>query len=114
MRKLITSIGLICLTVQGCTVWPFMIETQERRPIDLGKQDQVFYWNAPPPTDLSSDFGQSFKQARDNQILNPEASENLDIVTGLDGKAAALAVKRYQGFFKKPPFASKKSGGSGK
>jgi len=91
-----------------------MLETQERRPIDLGKQDQVMYWNAPPPTVLSSNYGQSQKQARDNQILNPEASENLDIVTGLEGGAGVKAFKRYQKFFETPPFKPGKSGGSGK
>jgi len=114
MRKLMIGVGLMFLTVEGCIVWPFMTDTLGHRSIEQGKQDQVFYWNAPQPTVLSSDYGQSFRQARDNQILNLEASKNLDVVTGLDGNAGVRAFTRYLGFFKKPPFASKSSGGSGK
>ena len=114
MRKLMIGVGLMCLTLEGCIVWPFMTDTLGHRSIEQGKQDQVFYWNAPQPIVLSSDYGQSFRQARDNQILNLDASENLDIVTGLEGGAGVLAYKRYQKFFKTPPFMPGKSGGSGK
>ncbi len=102
-------VGLLCLGLEGC-VWPVMTETQGQFPVELGKEDQVFYWDAPRPKDLTKDFGKSFKEARDNQILNPEASENLEPVEGLDGNAGVNAMGRYHKFFEKPPFGSSKKG----
>ncbi len=107
--------GLLSFLLEGCLVWPIMIDTMGHRSVEMGKDDQVFSPTAPPPIHLSSNYGESFRAARDNQILNPEASDNLEVVEGLDGQAGVLAIQRYQKFFKKPPFVgSKKGGGSGK
>lgn len=101
-------------SLEGCLNWPKMIDTSGYRAIEMGKEDQVFSPTAPQPIHLSSNYGDSFRMARDNQILNPEASENLELVEGLDGTAAVLAIQRNTLFFKKPPFGGKKGGGSGK
>ena len=47
------------------------------------------------PTRLEIDFGTSFKLAKFNQILNPEAEKNLDPVTGFDGGAAQGVIEKY-------------------
>ena len=49
---------------------------------------------------LDDHWGESFRHARDNQILNPEAGEIVRPVFGLDGKAGESAVKKYEGQFK--------------
>lgn len=108
-------LGLLSFLLEGCLVWPTMTDTMGHRPVEMGKDDQVFFPTAPQPIHLSSNFGESFRAARDNQILNPDASDNLELVEGLDGNAGVLAIQRYQSFFKKPPFGgTKKGGGSGK
>ena len=48
------------------------------------------------PTRLDKDYGRSVKQARINQILDPEAEKNLEPVTGLDGKAAKAGIEKYR------------------
>lgn len=87
-----------------------------RRPIAMGKHDQVFYPYAPPPTVLSEEYGRAFRAARDNQILRPEASANLEPVEGLHGGAAKHVIRGYEAMFEKPPFSDSggKSGGGGK
>ncbi len=107
-------VGMLSVSLQGCLVWPTMTETMGHRPIEMGKGDQVFFPTAPQPMHLSSNYGESFSTARDNQILNPEASDNIEPVEGLDGNAAVLSIQRFNTFFKKPPFGGNTSGGSGK
>ncbi len=51
------------------------------------------------PTRLDKDYGKSVKQARINQILDPEAEKNLEPVTGMDGKAAQASIERYRKTF---------------
>lgn len=53
-------------------------------------------------------WGKSFEMTKDAQMLDPDASENLDPVTGLDGEAAAGDMKRYR----KGPDGKSGSGGS--
>ena len=100
--------------LEGCMVWPFMTETVGYRPLEMGKRDQVFYPEAPRPSKLSKDFGDSQRAAIDNQILNPEASKNLESVEGLDRTAGTKAMNRYQKFFDKPPYTvrTNRHGGS--
>ena len=100
--------------LSGCQLWPFMSDEDGRQLRDIGKADQVWDPYAPHPTKLSEDFGQSFRTARDLQILHPEASENLEPVTGLDGPASNQAIQRYRKHFQKPPYETKSSGGGGK
>ncbi len=54
-------------------------------------------------TRLERDYGNSFRLAKSNQILNPEATENLEPVYGLDGQAAEAVTGRYREGFEKPP-----------
>jgi hypothetical protein len=46
-------------------------------------------------------FGDAFRSARDNQILNPNAAGNLDPVEGLNGQAANLIYEKYLFGFEK-------------
>ena len=103
---------LFCFGLEGCLAWPVMTENYGQRPIEMGKQDQVFSPTAPQPTKLSRDFGMAQKVARDSQILNPEPSGRLDPVEGLDGDVGVKAVTRYRKFFEKPPFEKKSGYGS--
>jgi hypothetical protein len=48
-------------------------------------------------------FGDAVRQARSAMTINPTASANPDPVAGIDGKAAAEAITRYQDSFKAPP-----------
>lgn len=54
------------------------------------------------PSRVEMDYGNSFKQARSNQILNPEAGKNLNLVSGFDGQAARTAIDNYRKDFEKP------------
>lgn len=48
-------------------------------------------------------FGESVRQARALQTLNPEAGQHGDPVLGIDGRAGSSAIDRYQESFKTPP-----------
>ena len=50
---------------------------------------------------LDMNLGKSLETAKNNQILNPDASENLDPVLGLDGQAAEYTVNKYKKSFEK-------------
>ena len=54
-------------------------------------------------TMLDKNWGKSFEAAKFNQILNPQASRNLNPVIGLDGQAAEKILQRYQGGFEAGP-----------
>jgi hypothetical protein len=54
------------------------------------------------PTRLEMDYGTSAKLSKFNQILSPEASKNLEPVTGFDGGAAKATMDKYQKDFEKP------------
>lgn len=45
--------------------------------------------------ELDQDYGNSYYRATNGQILNPSASKNPAPVTGLSGKAAEAAVKKF-------------------
>ena len=47
-------------------------------------------------TQLDKNWGKSFESAKSNQILNPEAGQNLDPVVGLDGQAAEGGLGKYR------------------
>ena len=59
------------------------------------------------PTRVDKNFGRSVKQARINQVLDPEAERNLEPVTGLDGKAANAGIEKYR-----MTFEGSRAGGS--
>ncbi len=50
---------------------------------------------------LEIDYGTSYKLAKYNQILNPEAEKNLKPVYGFAGKAAENVMEKYRKGFKK-------------
>jgi hypothetical protein len=45
---------------------------------------------------LEKNWGNSYEAAKVNQIANPEASENLDPVVGLDGQLAEQNMESYR------------------
>jgi hypothetical protein len=56
----------------------------------------------PGPSLVQRDYGNSYKQAKHNQILNPDAAKDLEPVTGFDGKAAQKTIERHRKDFEKP------------
>ena len=48
-------------------------------------------------------FGDSVRQIKELQTLNPQGSANTDPVAGIDGPAAAAAQKSYAKSFTAPP-----------
>ena len=45
---------------------------------------------------LNNNWGNSFEASKANQIANPQASENLDPVVGLDGQIAESNMERLR------------------
>ena len=45
---------------------------------------------------LNTHWGSSFEASKANQIANPDASENLDPVVGLDGQVAERTMESYR------------------
>lgn len=62
------------------------------------------------PTPLDRHWGKSFERAKVSQELAPDASQNLDPVTGLDGQAAEGDIQKYREAHTKD---KKNCGGSG-
>jgi len=54
-------------------------------------------------TRLEEDYGNSYRLAVQNQMLDPSAPKDLEPVTGLDNRAAAGAMKKYIESFEKEP-----------
>jgi hypothetical protein len=48
------------------------------------------------PTPLDRHWGESFERAKISQQLDPDASQNLEPVTGLDGQAAEGDMQKYR------------------
>ena len=103
--------GMLLVGITGCTVWPVMTEDNGRRPFAMGKSDQVMYPWAPQPVHLNEDFGNSYRYAKETQILNPQAGNSLTPLEGISGGASQYNVDRYQKLWEKPPFVEKKGGG---
>jgi hypothetical protein len=108
-------IGLILVGMTGCGIWPFMPEENGRRPQAMGKRDQVLWPWAPQPVHLNEEFGLAYRQALENQIVNPGASNNIDPLPGAaDSRALQYSLTRYQMMFQSPPYSEfKLQGGSG-
>jgi len=51
------------------------------------------------PSRLEAHYGESFRQAKSNQILDPDACKNLEPQEGLDGQAAEKVIDRYRKTF---------------
>lgn len=52
---------------------------------------------------LDSHFGEAVNIVKAQQIVNPDAAQNPDPVSGVDGKAAQSAMENYDKSFKTPP-----------
>lgn len=52
---------------------------------------------------LDSHFGDAANIVKAQQIINLDAAENTDSVSGVDGKAAQSAMENYDKSFKTPP-----------
>jgi hypothetical protein len=115
MMKSAGLIGLILVGMSGCGVWPVMTEENGRRPQAMGKSDQVLWPWAPQPVHLNEEFGLAYRQALENQIVNPAAANNIDPVSGAaDSRALQYSLTRYQLMFQSPPYSEfKLQGGSG-
>ncbi len=55
---------------------------------------------------LTKDYGNSYNRAKQGQILNPAASNNLAPVTGLPAKAAEATMMKYIDSFAPPQGAA--------
>ncbi len=49
------------------------------------------------------DFGKAYRLAMAGQILNPDAETNLEPVEGIEGRAAAYIMQKYEQSFKPLP-----------
>lgn len=114
MMKMAGLIGLILMGMGGCGVWPVMTEDNGRRPQAMGKSDQVFWPWAPQPVHLHEDYGVPYRQALENQIVNPASANNLGPIPGAaDSQALQHSMERYQLMFQSPPYSELKlKGGS--
>ena len=56
-----------------------------------------------PTPHYDARFGDAVRQGRQLMIINPAAGTAAAPVAGMDGKAAAEAITRYQDSFKAPP-----------
>jgi hypothetical protein len=108
-------VGLMLVGMTGCGGWPVMREEDGRRPHAMGKSDQVFWPGAPHPVHLNEEFGLAYRQALENQIMNPAAAKNSDPIPGAaDSRALQHSLTRYQMMFQSPPYSEfKLQGGSG-
>jgi hypothetical protein len=57
----------------------------------------------PTTPNLDSRFGYAVNAAKAQQTINPDASRNVDPVTGLGGTPAKDSIDRYHNTFKEPP-----------
>jgi PBP1b-binding outer membrane lipoprotein LpoB len=77
MRKIIyiVALGMTALFLTGCATEPSRVEM---------------------------DYGTSYKLAKYNQTLNPDAEKNLEPVTGIDGQVGEKIIEKYNKGFEKP------------
>ena len=61
----------------------------------------VFSGCSKAPSRLEASYGESVRQAKTSQILDPYADKNLELCEGLDGQAAAIVMDEYRKGFKK-------------
>ena len=76
---------IVLLTVLSLTLWGCAGNLPQGKRADI----------------LDMNWGKSYETAKNKQILNPDASENLDPVLGLDGQAAEHTVNKYKKSFEK-------------
>jgi len=56
----------------------------------------LFFAGCSTQSTLEKNWGSSFESVKVNQIANPEASENLEPVVGLDGQLAEQNMESYR------------------
>jgi hypothetical protein len=61
------------------------------------------------PTTLGANTGVAYNLAKQNQTLDPLASENIEPVVGLDGGAGAIEMDTYRKGFENPDASFQKS-----
>jgi hypothetical protein len=61
------------------------------------------------PTTLGANTGIAYNLAKQNQTLDPMASENTEPVVGLDGGAAVIEMDTYRKGFENPDASLQKS-----
>ncbi len=76
---------IVLLTVLSLTLWGCAGNLPQGKRADI----------------LDMNWGKSLETAKNKQILNPDASENLDPVLGLDGQASEYTVNKYKKSFEK-------------
>lgn len=54
------------------------------------------------PTTISPNWGTAYQNMRAQQVLNPAAGEQLDLVEGQDGRVTATAMEAYRKSFEQP------------
>jgi hypothetical protein len=75
-----------------------------RAPYLLIALSVIFFISAcTGPKRLEIDYGNSVNLSKSNQILDPNAQENLEPVTGMDGMAAQTSIDRYRKNFEQSP-----------
>jgi hypothetical protein len=65
--------------------------------LSTGCTRQIYHDGGSP---IDKNWGRSFEEQKYSQIIDHEAGNNLDLVVGLDGKAAVNTVESYQESFK--------------
>lgn len=78
------------------------MKTSERALLGMASVLLLMAVGCARPTSLGPDYGLAYRAARHNQILNPQASANLEPVAKLDGQAAAFVMRRYRKRFEAP------------
>ena len=54
------------------------------------------------PTTISPNWGTAYQNMRAQQVLNPAAGEQLDLVEGQDGRVTATSMEAYRKGFEHP------------
>ncbi len=62
----------------------------------IGLAGIFFFVVSCTPSRVAMDYGTSYKLAKFNQTLNPDAEKNLEPVTGEDGRTAEATIERYR------------------
>jgi hypothetical protein len=70
--------------------------------IALALTTLFFIGCATEPSRVEMDYGTSYKLAKFNQTLNPDAEKNLEPVYGMDAQAGEKILDKYHKGFEKP------------
>ncbi len=65
---------------------------------------------SPTTSPLHPSFGKAVKQAKELQVQNPKASENLEPAEGLHAKSADKAITQYEKSFSREPGTTRRLG----